>query len=163
MREDTRAWAYAKRLSLRDAPREFKKAREAWDQNHLPGSVVGSGQKIGGKNRIILLPSFSAPFCHSPEIPRQDWQQNGGSRMASSDRFRDKTVKDRPHPSSWPTQPRGPAKRSVAKKQVPNSCAILSSGGAAPGPKEGRFGTAQALEKRLSLRACTMPGIFSWS
>ena len=38
------------------------------------------------------------------------------------------------------------------KKYDPNSCAILSSGGAAPGPKEGRFGTAQALAKRLSLR-----------
>ncbi|MDH4455339.1 MAG: hypothetical protein QE570_19405, partial [Verrucomicrobiota bacterium] len=56
-------------------------------------------------------------------------------------------------------QPLGLAKRWPVKKD-PNSCAFLSSGGAAPGPKEGRFGTAQALKKRLSLRACTMPGAF---
>ena len=34
----------------------------------------------------------------------------------------------------------------------PISRAFFSSSGAAPGPKEGRFGTAQALAKRLSLR-----------
>jgi hypothetical protein len=39
------------------------------------------------------------------------------------------------------------------KKYDPNSCAFLSSGGAAPLPKEGRFGTAQALAKRLSYEA----------
>jgi hypothetical protein len=44
----------------------------------------------------------------------------------------------------------------------PNSSAFLSSGGAAPGPKEGRFGTAQALAKRLSLDASIMPGLFSY-
>jgi hypothetical protein len=49
-------------------------------------------------------------------------------------------------------QPFGLAKDGWQKKD-PNSCAILSSSGAAPGPKEERFETAQALEKRLSLRA----------
>jgi len=43
----------------------------------------------------------------------------------------------------------------------PNSRAILSYGGAASGPKEGRFETAQALAKRLSLEASIMPGLFS--
>jgi len=43
-------------------------------------------------------------------------------------------------------------KKMAGKKLAPNSRAFLSSGGAAPGLKEGWFETAQALEKRLSLR-----------
>ncbi len=44
----------------------------------------------------------------------------------------------------------------------PNSSAFLSSGSAASGPKEGRFETAQALEKRLSLDASIMPYLLSY-
>jgi hypothetical protein len=43
-------------------------------------------------------------------------------------------------------------KKMAGKKLAPISRAFLSSGGAAPAPKEGRFETAQALKKRLSLR-----------
>jgi hypothetical protein len=49
------AQALEKRLSLR-THLKTKKTREAWDQNHLPGSVVGSGKKMAGENRIILRP-----------------------------------------------------------------------------------------------------------